>query len=311
MSNTFPLVSVVMATYNRAHTIKRAIDSVLNQTYTNFELIIIDDGSTDNTSEVLNEYKEPKIRIYKHEVNKGVAAAKNSGLREIKGAWFTILDSDDEMVPHAIATMINIPLSVDEAVTAVTCNCFDTTTKTFSGKGLNESQYIDVKTLMTVCDGEFWGITKSSLLQGDLLNEKLGIESILWYKVDDRANRYYIHEALRIYHTEGTDRISKWKYNFKAEVKFYQNLAEENFFLETFRKYRPAQYKNFCRKGLIVMRASSNKQIALKYYELSRLQAKSTVNTLIYKFKVASLLFKQLLIFKNWLKHFVSLFMRK
>jgi len=62
-------------------------------------------------------------KIYGHEINRGATAAKNSGLNQIKGQWFTILDSDDEIEPYAIETMIRIPLSVDPAVTAITCNC--------------------------------------------------------------------------------------------------------------------------------------------------------------------------------------------
>src|SRR5687768_435385 len=106
MSKEYPLVSIVMATYNRATTIERAIDSVLKQTYPNIELIIVDDGSTDNTLEVLARYKQPSIRVYKHEKNKGVTGAKNSGLDQIKGEWFTILDSDDEIIPEAIEAMM-------------------------------------------------------------------------------------------------------------------------------------------------------------------------------------------------------------
>ena len=113
MSQKYPLVSIIMATYNREKTSERAIASVLKQTYTYFELIIVDDGSTDNTSEVLNRFADPRIRIFKHQTNKGVSAANNTGLSEIKGEWFTTLDSHDEMFTEAIKTMMSIPLSFD------------------------------------------------------------------------------------------------------------------------------------------------------------------------------------------------------
>lgn len=129
MTGNLPLVSIVMATYNRAGTIERAVNSVLSQTYPNVELIIVDDGSKDNTLDILGQYTSPSVRIFKLETNKGVTAAKNTGLNQIRGEWFTILDSDDEMVPEAISTMIRIPLELDPAVTAVTCNCLDTTTR--------------------------------------------------------------------------------------------------------------------------------------------------------------------------------------
>jgi glycosyltransferase involved in cell wall biosynthesis len=152
MNIEYPLVivSVIMPTYNRAKTIERAINSVLNQSYAKIELIIIDDGSSDNTSEILNRFNDPGIRIFKHEKNKGVTAAKNTGLNNIHGEWFTILDSDDEIVPDAIETMISIPLYFDKSITAVTCNCLDTSENEFAGKGLTKDQYLDVETLMTI-----------------------------------------------------------------------------------------------------------------------------------------------------------------
>jgi glycosyltransferase involved in cell wall biosynthesis len=116
MSQEYPLVSIIMAIYNREKTIERAINSVLKQSYTNIELIIVDDGSTDNTSEVLKRFADPRIRIFNHQKNKGVCAAKNTDLRNIRGEWFTTFDSDDEMITEAIETietMISIPLSFD------------------------------------------------------------------------------------------------------------------------------------------------------------------------------------------------------
>ena len=219
-----PLVSIITPTYNRSRTIERAIDSAVRQSYPTVEIIVIDDGSTDNTQDILKKY-DRRIRMYKHERNKGAASAKNSGLDQIRGKWFTILDSDDEMEPQAIETMMKVPLFLDPAVTAVTCNCLDTTTGDFSGKGLKENQYLDVKTLMTVCKGEFWGLTKTSLLGTDRFNAKVGgLESILWYKINERAKRYYIHAPLRIYHTEGDDRMMTAKYDFRKEVVLYENL---------------------------------------------------------------------------------------
>ena len=83
MNQEYPLVSIIMATYNRAKTIERAINSVLNQSYTNLELIIIDDGSSDNTSSILMRYTDPRIRVFKHYKNRGETSAKNTGLKQV------------------------------------------------------------------------------------------------------------------------------------------------------------------------------------------------------------------------------------
>jgi glycosyltransferase involved in cell wall biosynthesis len=295
MSQEYPLVSIIMATYNREKTIERAIASVLKQTYTNFELIIVDDGSTDNTNEVLNRFADPRIRIFKHQKNKGVSAAKNTGLREIKGEWFTTFDSDDEMIPEAIETLVSIPLYFDRNITAVTCNGLNTSTKNFVGKGLTKDQYLDVDTLMTSFEGDFWGLTKTSLLMNDRFNENIcGLESVLWYKIDERANRYYIHRKLLIVHTEGQDRISNARYDLNKEIRFYTNLIDESHYLNKLKKYFPNYFLGLCRTGLIITRLSNNKNIASQYYEYLNNYKKSIVNKIIYNYWLVAFLMNKI-----------------
>ena len=88
-----PLVSVILPTYNRAWALKTAIDSVLFQNYPNIELIVIDDGSRDNTKELLKDYKN-QIRVLTQE-NAGVSAARNRGIEKSRGEFIALLDSDD------------------------------------------------------------------------------------------------------------------------------------------------------------------------------------------------------------------------
>ena len=92
-----PMVSVIIPTYNRGSLVTAAIDSVLAQTFTDFELIVIDDGSTDDTAKRLGPYRD-RIR-YVHQANLGASAAQNAGLREASGEWVAILASDDVWHP--------------------------------------------------------------------------------------------------------------------------------------------------------------------------------------------------------------------
>ena len=89
------LVSIIMPSYNTAKYIRDSIQSVLDQTYENWELIIVDDCSTDNTDEVINSFRDYRIRFYKNELNCGAALTRNTALREAKGEWIAFLDSDD------------------------------------------------------------------------------------------------------------------------------------------------------------------------------------------------------------------------
>lgn len=90
-----PKVSIIIPTYNSAKYIHDAIESVLNQTYQDFEIIVMDDGSIDNTKKVLRSYIESKKIRYFYQKNKGPSAARNKGIREAKGEYIAFLGADD------------------------------------------------------------------------------------------------------------------------------------------------------------------------------------------------------------------------
>ncbi|HCY26058.1 TPA: hypothetical protein DIC38_00005, partial [Candidatus Nomurabacteria bacterium] len=101
--------SIIMATYNRKSCIKNAIDSLFSQTYQNFELIIIDDGSTDGTENYIkeiykNDIEKNKIKYIKLSENKGVSFARNEGLKLAKNKWIAHLDTDNKMYPSYLET---------------------------------------------------------------------------------------------------------------------------------------------------------------------------------------------------------------
>ena len=100
--------SIITPTYNRGYLIERAIKSVMNQSYQNFEMIIVDDGSTDNTDEIVSKYLyDTRIRYVKATQNGGVNKARNIGLDIISDSsdWITFLDSDDEFLQDALEKM--------------------------------------------------------------------------------------------------------------------------------------------------------------------------------------------------------------
>jgi glycosyltransferase involved in cell wall biosynthesis len=92
---TSPLVTILMLTYNRAHFLPEAIKSVLIQTYQNWELVILDDGSTDTTPQLMEMYTDPRIHYVRHEQNAGLFARRTESLSFTLGTYTAILDSDD------------------------------------------------------------------------------------------------------------------------------------------------------------------------------------------------------------------------
>ena len=93
------LVSVIMPSYNTGKYIGKSIESVINQTYSNWELIIVDDCSDDDTEEVVSVFKDERIKCFKNAFNSGAAISRNRALREAKGRWIAFLDSDDIWKP--------------------------------------------------------------------------------------------------------------------------------------------------------------------------------------------------------------------
>ena len=100
-----PLVSVIIPTYNRGWILTEAIDSVLSQDFTDFELIVVDDGSNDNTHDILSSYKEDIIVLQQD--NKGVSSARNRGIVSASGRFIAFLDSDDLWLSQKLSTQVN------------------------------------------------------------------------------------------------------------------------------------------------------------------------------------------------------------
>lgn len=90
-----PYITVIIPTYNRAHLLPDAMDSVLSQTYEDFELLVVDDHSTDNTEQVVKDYSDSRIKHLKNNRTKGAQGARNTGIFAAKGEWLAFLDSDD------------------------------------------------------------------------------------------------------------------------------------------------------------------------------------------------------------------------
>lgn len=125
-----PLISIIIPVYNSDKTINRCVDSILSQTFNNWELLLIDDGSTDRSGELCDEYsaKDQRIKVF-HKKNGGVSSARNLGLNNVKGEWITFCDSDDFVYPNWLKNYVdNISDGIDLICQAFECD------KIFIGK---------------------------------------------------------------------------------------------------------------------------------------------------------------------------------
>ena len=102
-----PLISIIMPVYNAGVLLHTAVESVLRQSFADFELLLVDDGSTDGSAALAHELakKDGRIRVLE-QPNAGICAARNLGLQHCRGQWFTFCDDDDAMLPHALETLL-------------------------------------------------------------------------------------------------------------------------------------------------------------------------------------------------------------
>lgn len=136
-----PLISVIIPVYNTQRYLSRCLDSILSQSFTDFELLLIDDGSTDDSGLISDAYakKDSRIRVF-HKENGGVSSARNLGLQEAKGEWVCFVDSDDELLPEGLQTMVG---GVSEEVDLVMAGYYELEgetlqkdTTSFGGNGI-------------------------------------------------------------------------------------------------------------------------------------------------------------------------------
>lgn len=101
------IISIIIPTYNRADTIEKSIKSILSQSCSDFELIVVDDNSSDNTEAVIRKIKDVRIKYIKHEKNKGANAARNTGINNSNGSFIAFQDSDDEWINNKLEIQMN------------------------------------------------------------------------------------------------------------------------------------------------------------------------------------------------------------
>jgi glycosyltransferase involved in cell wall biosynthesis len=112
-----PFFSIVITTYNRARIVRRCIDSCLAQEFRDFEIVVVDDGSSDSTAAALAEaYDDPRLRVVSHEVNRGINPSRYTGATSARGEWVVVIDSDDELLPGALERLRELIAGLPEGV---------------------------------------------------------------------------------------------------------------------------------------------------------------------------------------------------
>ena len=210
-----PLVSVIIPAYNRSLFLKRAVRSVLGQTYPHLEAIVIDDGSTDETAKIIAALCEDDTRLcfIRHAVNKGAQAARNTGIKAAKGSYIAFLDSDDEWLPDKLEKQMGLFAHGNENLGVVYAGYREIS---FDGQQCDHLPHLrgDIYTdalRQWVCDMNTLVVKKPVFDKSGFLNENIRAyqEWDLCIHLARHGTFDYISEPLAIYHHHCQPTISK------------------------------------------------------------------------------------------------------
>jgi glycosyltransferase involved in cell wall biosynthesis len=208
------LFSIIIPLYNKERYIENAIQSILKQTVTDYEIIVINDGSTDNSKEIATKYLSEKIRIIDHPKNKGLSATRNTGVKNANSNYITFLDADDLWYPDYLQTIEKLILSYPKA--HIFATNFDEVYPKTTHKPHNGSEGLP---------SDFNGV-----IDFFKINLKQGIytpSSVCWHKSIFETIGYYNE---KITFSEDLD------FNIRANLKFklaYSNSVQMSYFMET------------------------------------------------------------------------------
>ena len=206
----FGLVSIVMPSYNSEKYIKASIESVLNQTYPKWELLIVDDCSTDKTVDIIKSFKDQRIKFFQNEKNSGAAISRNWALREANGKWIAFLDSDDLWLPtkleeqlsfmnenHYHFSFTDYKVSINRNIS----NVIITGPKKVNFRKIKHYCYPATLTVMYDAD-------KVGLIQ--ITDIKKNNDYAMWLRILKKVDGYRYPKALSIY-SKHSDSISSGK----------------------------------------------------------------------------------------------------
>jgi len=255
--------TVFTPTYNRAHTLHRVHESLQRQTFRDFEWLIVDDGSTDGTRQLVEAWQrsgELPIR-YLWQENHGKHVAFNQGVRVAHGALFLSLDSDDACVPQALRRFHDhwdaIPDDLKPDFAGVTCLCVDQHGREVGGRfpcDVMDSNGLEIRYRYKVI-GEQWGFYRTDVLRHypfpETIKSHYVPEGLVWSRLARAFKIRFVNEALRIYHVDRPSMVHGVEPGTNAvggRLYYLMVLNEE----QDFFRYAPFQ---FCRSAALYVRS--------------------------------------------------------
>jgi glycosyltransferase involved in cell wall biosynthesis len=240
--------TVFTPTYNRAHTLERVFQSLQNQTFRDFEWLIVDDGSTDSTRILVQSFEASAAFPihYIFQENQGKHIAINCGVKAAKGQFFLTLDSDDACVPEALAVLKkhweDIPITKRAKFCGVTARCQyqngqPVGLKTLPNGGICDASSLELRYRYGI-DYEMWGFICTDILRWypfpEYLKNTTVPEGLVWTRIAESYKTRFVNDFLRLYFVEDNHESlinfsgSIQKRNFKGSIFYYRQVLNSH-----------------------------------------------------------------------------------
>lgn len=283
--NNQPLISVIVPAYNLAHCITDCIDSIEKQTYFNFEIIIIDDGSTDKTKNVCEKLAKvySNIRVISQK-NQGISAVRNLGIQESQGQYLSFIDGDDQIketfLEHLYQRLItdssDIAVCGYQEIRTSSCSDFVPSAQVLNSKTALINYFIKQQDL----DILIWNkLYKKSLFQDFNIQYPVGQvheDNLTTYKLFSKVKKISYLDSVEYYYYRTNSNITA---NADSEFKTLRRLQAKLQTATEAQKYLPEEYSSICEVAMLLakfafMDASISGLIPAKYFEENRIWVK-------------------------------------
>lgn len=262
-----PLVSIIIPTFNRAGFLSRCINSCLSQTCKDIEIIVVDDASTDTTSDYILSLRDKRLKYIKHAANRGPAAARNTGLKTAKGEYIAFLDSDDEWYPEKIEKQLAVFKNAQTQIGLVFTNGYrDADKRTFiDGKKFSSIVYDPAKDNffplnVHIPTPSSWMLTAEVAWSIGMFDERMRNweDGDYLARIAYRYPLYFLNEELVVWHTspEHADIIGS-KLIHGKELFLKNNLAQ----MKKDRRYLFKFYKTLSKDAMKISKTKSLKYL--------------------------------------------------
>lgn len=287
-----PLVSIIIPTYNRASLISETLHSVVNQTYKNWELIIIDDGSEDNTKNVIETFRDPRIITLRIPHSGIFGKVRNEGLKISRGEFIAFLDSDDLWMPHKIETQLQLLFDHPEAAFV-----FSNVELFGSEAGKSPPDYIDLyvgNVLLSILEESQFVFYPSTLLfQRNVLTKSGWMNEVLKYGTD---TKYFLGMCQQFKGIFTNQRLVK--------IRKHGNSTSQKYTAEVF--YDSIEIVRSIHKDGSITKEQQNSILSYYYYKLGLAQLQQqnpgqASNSFLSYIKLAPLKWK------GWIRFFQAI----